>query len=107
MIAIEHYLRNYGHRLMKKLISKKVKYSGIELILKKTMKNYFLFSYRPDGTSDPFSESGIIWSFNFFFHNRKLRRILFLTCRADCKISNDDDEDGPVGYTNNNLTFEG
>ena len=50
------------------------------------------FSYRPDGTSDPFSESGIIWSFNFFFYNRKLRRILFLTCRADCKTSSHDDE---------------
>jgi hypothetical protein len=53
---------------------------------------HFTFSYRPDGTSDPFSESGIIWSLNFFFHNRKLRRILFFTCRADCKTSNNDEE---------------
>ncbi len=49
----------------------------------------------------------INWSFNFFFHNRKLRRVLFLTCRADCKISTNDDEDEPVEYTNNYLTFEG
>ncbi len=69
----------------------------------------FWNSYRPDGTSDPFSESGIIWSFNFFFYNRKLRRILFLTCRADCKTStNDEDneEDEPLDIKNY-LTFEG
>jgi len=74
------------------------------------IKECEIFSYRPDGTSDPFSESGIIWSFNFFFYNRKLRRILFLTCRADCKTSanddDDDNEDEPLEY-NNYLTFEG
>ncbi len=78
----------------------------------KTKTNCYVFccnSYCPDGTSDPFSESGIIWSFNFFFYNRKLRRILFLTCRADCKTStnnDDDDEDEPLEH-NNYLTFEG
>lgn len=70
---------------------------------------YFVnISYRPDGTSDPFSESGIIWSFNFFFHNKKLRRILFLTCRADCKqLTNEEenDEDDQLEF-NNYLTFE-
>ena len=65
-------------------------------------------SYRPDGTSDPFSESGIIWSFNFFFHNRKLRRILFLTCRADGKnSSNDENNDDESFESHNYLTFEG
>jgi repressor of RNA polymerase III transcription MAF1 len=66
------------------------------------IKESEIFSYRPDGTSDPFSESGIIWSFNFFFHNRKLRRILFLTCRAGCKTSTSDDEneeDIPLQFT--------
>ncbi len=56
-----------------------------------------MISYRPDGTSDPFSESGIIWSFNFFFYNRKLRRILFLTCRSDCKTSAINDDE-PLEY---------
>jgi hypothetical protein len=67
---------------------------------------FLIYSYCPDGTSDPFSESGIIWSFNFFFHNRKLRRILFLTCRADCKTSTNDEEDEPLEF-NNYATFEG
>jgi len=73
------------------------------------IKESEIFSYRPDGTSDPFSESGIIWSFNFFFYNRKLRRILFLTCRANCKTSaNDDDDNEDESLENNNyLAFEG
>lgn len=72
------------------------------------MINVLFFSYRPDGSSDPFSETGIIWSFNFFFYNRKLRRILFLTCRADCKSSSshdDENEDQPSDY-NNYLTID-
>ena len=66
-------------------------------------------SYRPDGTSDPFSESGIIWSFNFFFHNRKLRRVLFVTGRADCKTSIHDNEDGEEEemQSSDYLAFEG
>ncbi|CAF2720998.1 unnamed protein product [Rotaria sp. Silwood2] len=72
------------------------------------IKDSEIYSYRPDGTSDPFSESGIIWSFNFFFYNRKLRRILYLTCRADCKTStNDDDNDDESLESNNYLGFEG
>ncbi|CAF1010031.1 unnamed protein product [Rotaria sordida] len=72
------------------------------------IKESEIFSYRPDDTSDPFSESGIIWSFNFFFYNRKLRRILYLTCRADCKTStNDDDNDDEPLESNNYVTFEG
>lgn len=69
------------------------------------IKESEIFSYHPDGTSDPFSESGTIWSFNFFFHNRKLRRILFLTCRADSKTSTDDEENEINDY--DYLTFEG
>ncbi|UJR23391.1 hypothetical protein I4U23_026399 [Adineta vaga] len=72
------------------------------------LKESEIFSYRPDGTSDPFSESGIIWSFNFFFHNRRLRRILFVTCRADCKTtSNDEDNEADESLNvNNYITFD-
>ncbi|CAF0914664.1 unnamed protein product [Rotaria sordida] len=72
------------------------------------IKESEIFSYRPDGTSDPFSENGIIWSFNFFFHNKKLRRVLFLTCRADCKTStnDEDNEEDESLELNNYLTFE-
>lgn len=39
-------------------------------------------SYNPDLDSDPYGEEGSLWSFNYFFYNKKMKRILFLTCRA-------------------------
>ena len=42
----------------------------------------FVHSYNPDLISDPFGEEGSIWSFNYFFYNKKLKRIVFFTCRA-------------------------
>ncbi|CAF0788761.1 unnamed protein product [Didymodactylos carnosus] len=70
------------------------------------IKECEMYSYCPDGASDPFSEYGIVWSFNFFFYNRKLRRILFLTCRAESKNANEQrDGDGNMDY--NYLAFEG
>jgi hypothetical protein len=44
-----------------------------------------IYSYNPDSDTDPFLEQGAIWSFNFFFYNRKLKRVV--TCRFSC-ISN-------------------
>lgn len=37
----------------------------------------YLSSYKSDHESDPFGEKGSIWSFNYFFYNRKLKRILY------------------------------
>lgn len=42
----------------------------------------FFLSYNPDLASDPYGEDGCIWSFNYFFYNKKLKRIVFFTCRA-------------------------
>ncbi len=39
-------------------------------------------SYNPDLESDPYGEEGSLWSFNYFFYNKKLKRILFFTCNA-------------------------
>lgn len=41
-----------------------------------------IYSYNPDLSSDPYGEDGCIWSFNYFFYNKKLKRIVFFTCRA-------------------------
>nr|CAG4641156.1 EOG090X0C93 [Eulimnadia texana] len=41
-----------------------------------------IYSYNSDLASDPFAEDGCLWSFNYFFYNRKLKRIVFFTCRA-------------------------
>ncbi|XP_044488005.1 repressor of RNA polymerase III transcription MAF1 homolog [Mangifera indica] len=35
-----------------------------------------IYSYNPDSDADPFPEKGAIWSFNFFFYNRKLKRVV-------------------------------
>ncbi|KAF0345973.1 repressor of RNA polymerase III transcription MAF1 [Gigaspora margarita] len=41
-----------------------------------------VYSFNPDADSDPNAEDGAIWSFNFFFYNKKLKRILFFTVRC-------------------------
>lgn len=60
-----------------------------------------IYSYNPDLSSDPFGEDGSLWSFNYFFYNRKLKRVVLFTCRAlspfsqgyyDSGIGPDDEE---------------
>lgn len=34
---------------------------------------------------------GSLWSFNYFFYNKKLKRILFFTCAAMSKAAIEDD----------------
>lgn len=41
-----------------------------------------IYSYNPDMNSDPYGEPGCLWSFNYFFYNKKLKRIVFFTYRA-------------------------
>eukprot|EP00072_Mus_musculus_P046189 XP_006521400.1 PREDICTED: repressor of RNA polymerase III transcription MAF1 homolog isoform X1 [Mus musculus] len=43
---------------------------------------FSLFSYNPDLDSDPFGEDGSLWSFNYFFYNKRLKRIVFFSCRS-------------------------
>lgn len=51
-----------------------------------------VYRYIPD-LDDPFSE-GSLWSFNYFFFNKALKRIIFFTCIARSKLfSSVDDED--------------
>lgn len=44
-----------------------------------------IYSYNPDFDGNPCLENGAIWSFNFFFYNRKLKRIVSFRC---CCLSN-------------------
>jgi len=50
-----------------------------------------IYSYNPDLNSDPFGEEGCIWGFNYFFYNRKLKRIVYFWARC---LSNLDEIDG-------------
>ena len=56
------------------------------------LRDCLIYSYNPDLSVDPFSEDGCLWSFNFFFYNRGLKRILFLACRAINAVLDDSDE---------------
>lgn len=44
--------------------------------------SFLIISYNPDFNSDPYGEEGILWSFNYFFYNKKLKRIVFFTSRS-------------------------
>ncbi|KAG0256489.1 RNA polymerase III-inhibiting protein maf1 [Mortierella polycephala] len=72
-----------------------------------------VYSYNPESDSDPNDEEGgTLWSFNYFFFNRKLKRIVFFTMRGvsygvitsedgdmdDDNFSNTDDDQEGVGY---------
>ncbi|KAI9294850.1 Maf1 regulator [Neoconidiobolus thromboides FSU 785] len=46
------------------------------------LKDADIYSYVPDLDTDPFAEHGCIWSFNYFFFNKKLKRIIYFTCRG-------------------------
>lgn len=35
----------------------------------------------------PVGEKGAVWSFNYFFHNKKLKRILYFSCRGRSKTA--------------------
>ena len=50
-----------------------------------------IYSYNPD-ESDPFGEDGYIWSFNYFFYNKKMKRILYFSCRGKTKAYEDSDK---------------
>eukprot|EP00899_Mesostigma_viride_P017271 jgi/Mesvir1/25545/Mv01787-RA.1 len=42
-----------------------------------------VYSYKSDLLEgDPFGETGNLWSFNYFFYNRKLKRILYFSCKS-------------------------
>ncbi|CAM9432893.1 unnamed protein product [Chrysoparadoxa australica] len=64
------------------------------------LKECQVYSYKPDMDSDPFS--GCLWSFNFLFLNKALKRIVYFHCRCMARnhflhgepsSSTEDDED--------------
>lgn len=80
------------------------------------LKDCEVYSYSPDTEGDPFTE-GCLWSFNHFFLNKSLKRILFLHCTTKSKLhmmedgmrnsdgdsdADDDDEDGDADMDNDN-----
>lgn len=48
------------------------------------------YSYNPDLTSDPYGEDGCLWFYNYFFYNKKMKRIVFISCRCISKSVDSD-----------------
>jgi hypothetical protein len=57
---------------------------GVHVVQACDLADCDVYSYRMDSGSDadPFSERSAIWSFNYFFYNRRLKRIVYFSCRS-------------------------
>ncbi|ORZ06966.1 Maf1 regulator-domain-containing protein [Lobosporangium transversale] len=68
-----------------------------------------VYSYNPESDSDPNDEEGgTLWSFNYFFYNRKLKRIIYFTMRGvshNVLTDDDDMEDNYNSDDDNNIGF--
>eukprot|EP00037_Helgoeca_nana_P027253 m.311347 g.311347 ORF g.311347 m.311347 type:complete len:237 (-) comp27446_c1_seq1:60-770(-) len=51
-----------------------------------------VYSYNPDLDTDPFGEEGMLWSFNYFLYNKKLKRIVFFRATAFSHSAPSEDE---------------
>ncbi|KAI9308216.1 Maf1 regulator-domain-containing protein [Cunninghamella echinulata] len=56
-----------------------------------------VYSYNPDSDDDPMYEEGYLWSMNYFFFNRKLKRMVYFSVNSRMneemeEDNNDDDE---------------
>ncbi|KAL6772294.1 hypothetical protein ACKKBG_A29665 [Auxenochlorella protothecoides x Auxenochlorella symbiontica] len=58
-------------------------WAGIDEVI--SLAESDVYSYRSDLESDPFGEKGSVWSFNYFFYNKKAKRILYFSCRGMSK----------------------
>ncbi|OLY80404.1 Repressor of RNA polymerase III transcription maf1 [Smittium mucronatum] len=63
-----------------------------------TLEDCQVYAYNPDSESDPYGDELPVWSFNLFFFNRKLKRILFFTCRCSSESLNHIDSASSSGF---------
>lgn len=54
-----------------------------------------IYSYSPDPESDHYEEDAPVWSFNYFFFNKSLKRIVFFTCRCVSNLDELDESSDP------------
>jgi hypothetical protein len=65
-----------------------------------------VYSYKADTDGDPFNEAASLWSINFFFFNRRLKRIVCFTAMAVTKSAFDRDGDGGEPGGDGDLDFD-
>jgi len=61
-----------------------------------------VYSYKAVAEGDPFTDDGNLWSFNYFFYNKKLKRILYFTMHATSKTMLDLDSDDELDLDESN-----
>lgn len=67
-----------------------------------------VYSYKSDGDADPFGEKGNLWAFNFFFYNRKLKKIAYFSCRALSKtVAQENSRESSGRYASYNSAADG
>ncbi|PNW79716.1 hypothetical protein CHLRE_08g364250v5 [Chlamydomonas reinhardtii] len=62
------------------------------------LKECDVYSYKSDLETDPFGDEASIWSFHYFFYNKKMKRILYFGCRAVSKQAADEATDTSSKY---------
>ncbi|KAG0036881.1 RNA polymerase III-inhibiting protein maf1 [Podila clonocystis] len=77
-----------------------------------------VYSYNPESDSDPNDEEGggTLWSFNYFFFNRKLKRIIYVTMRGvshgvpsedgEDDFSDTSDDENGVGHRRRGMRYD-
>lgn len=65
------------------------------------MRECEVYAYIPDMDSDPFTD-GNLWSFNFFFVNKTMKRLVYFACIARSIFAKDDEDDDDMYYDNDN-----
>lgn len=60
-----------------------------------------IYSFAPDPDSDPMAGGNKIWSWNYFFYNKKQKKLLFFTCYAKSKKSEYSDTDSDDMFISN------
>lgn len=65
-----------------------------------------IYTYNPDEESDPYSDDGCLWSFNYFFYNPRLKRIVFFSCRLVSAKGSDSAQASSDYYMDSDIDFD-
>eukprot|EP01080_Neovahlkampfia_damariscottae_P003900 gene3900-7113_t len=88
VMKIEHIINSINLSLRDSFTEEEriLLWSSIETEM--TLKECEVFEFTPDEESDPMEDiDGRIWSFTYFFVNKKLKKILFFSCYSQSKES--------------------
>uniref|UniRef100_A0A7N0US84 Repressor of RNA polymerase III transcription n=1 Tax=Kalanchoe fedtschenkoi TaxID=63787 RepID=A0A7N0US84_KALFE len=65
-----------------------------------------IYSYNPTAEADPLIEKGSIWSFNFFFYNKRLKRVVGFRCSSLSNLLTDGFPEEEAGFAGDGEIFD-